>query len=374
MKKSFKGLACAVAFTMSAALLAGCGNSDGFKDSNAMSEKFGAYCELGEYKGLSYEGTDTEITDDMIQEKVNSFIEEYATEEDVTEGTANNGDTVNIDFVGSIDGVEFDGGSTEGAGYDLELGAGGMIDGFEEQIVGHDVGENFDIKVTFPEDYGNTDLNGKEAVFNITINSLKTKTYPEYNDEFVAANTDYTTCDEYEASVKTELEAEYAESDKSAKRSSIIQLVIDNTTINEFPTQETEALINETIEDVKNAATSYGYDYETYVTAVYGMDSEESFKEFVGEQAKNFLEEKIIICAIADAEGIEVSKDDIEEYANKLVEQYQLESREALDQYYDSDDLMYYTLAEKVADWLIDNNTAVAPAEDEAEELEVETE
>lgn len=372
MKKSLKGMACVLTLSMSAALLAGCGSNKGFKDSNAMSAKFAKYCELGEYKGVDYEGYDTVVTDDMVSEEIDDFVHGFATEDTVTSGKVEMGDTVNIDFVGSVDGVEFEGGSTQGAGYDLELGAGGMIDGFEDQIAGHNVGESFDINVTFPDDYGNTDLAGQDAVFNITINSLKVETIPEYNDEFVAANTDFETCADYEASVKEEITAEVEESDRMSKRSSVISVVVENAKIDEFPTQEAEELVNETIEDVKKAADSYGYDYSTYVTAVYGMQSEESFKDFVSEQVRSFLEEKIVICAIADAEGIEVSKTEIEDYANELIETYQLENREALDEYYDADDLMYYALAEKVGDWLIDKNNAVQPEEDELEEIDSE--
>ena len=129
------------------------------------------------------------VSDASLNSYINeNVLSQFATTEQVTDRAAEDGDTVNIDFVGSIDGVEFEGGSTQGSGYDLVLGSGAFIPGFEDQIVGHTPGESFDVQVTFPEDYGKEELNGKAAVFKTTLNYISVKVTPELSDEWVAEN------------------------------------------------------------------------------------------------------------------------------------------------------------------------------------------
>jgi len=304
MKKGFKKLGVAMSFVLCATMAVGCSKSTK-KMQEDMIDKYASYCQLGEYKDIAYEKTETEITDEVISSQVNYYLSSYAVTESVTTGTTKNGDTVNIDFLGTVDGVAFDGGSTDGMGYTLTLGAGTMIDGFEEQIVGHDVGETFDIEVTFPENYGNAELAGVDAVFEITINSIEVSTLPDYNDDFIAANTDYATVAEFEQAITDSIK----ESDDSANKTAIIDKIIATTTIEKYPEKEMQKLIDTTIKEVTDEASSYGYDLATYVSARYGM-SEEYFRNYVSGVAEDFMQEKIVICAIADAEGITVTEDE----------------------------------------------------------------
>ena len=363
----FKKVSGVLALTMGLALLSGCGKSQKAQQKD-MIKKYSEYCTLGDYKGVEYVETKTEITDDMVTNKVNSLISQYTTEEEVKEGTTKSGDKVNIDFVGKVNGTEFEGGNSNGAGYDLVLGSGSMIPGFEDQIIGHKVGETFDIKVSFPDDYpANQDLAGKPAVFTTTINSLKIEHVPDYTDEFVASNTDAASIEEYEKQVKDELTETYKESDDTANKSAIMEKIIDNTTFKEYPEKEMKSIIDKTIEDTTNQAQQYGYDLQTFVTTYYGFSTEDAFREYVSEIAENYMKEKIVVCAIAKAEDIKTTDDDIKAFKEKMMKNYNLTKESELDEMYTEEDYIYYALAEKVSAFLIENGTPTEATETDAE-------
>ena len=319
-------------------------------------DKYAAYGKLSDYKGLEYTEAKTEITDEMVQDQVDAFLSAYATEtENILVGTTENGDTVNIDFVGSIDGVEFEGGSSNNAGYTLTLGSGTMIEGFEEQIVGHDVGEVFDINVTFPDNYGSTDLAGKDAVFEITINYIINEIVPDYTDEFVAANTEYATIEEFEQSIRDNLAENYAQYDKTVNANVLLEMVISSTTIEGLPDSEVDSMVEGTMTDTEAVAQSYGYDLATYVNLVYGMSSEEEFKNYVHEMATDYVTEKIVICAIAKEENIIVSDEEIADYKAMMMEQTGYSDEATFNSVYPNEEVMYFALAEKVQEFIVTN-------------------
>lgn len=365
MKKQFKILGVALSLTMGVTMLTGCGKKVAGVDQVDMIDKYAAYCVLPEYKGLEYTATTSTVTDADVQSQIDYMLSNYQTTNQIKEGTVKEGDNVNIDFVGSIDGVEFEGGNSGGAGYDLVLGSGSMIPGFEEGIIGHDVGETFDIDVTFPDDYGNVDLAGQPAVFAITINYISETILPEYNDAFIASYTDASTVAEYEESVRNDLVEQYAESDKSYNQSAIMQALIDTTTFNEYPQQEMQELIDKTISEEQRKADSYGYSLGDYVSAAYGFADEDSFRKYVQGLAEDYMKEKIAVCAVAKAADIQVTKDEVDAYRQKLMDYYGFTDKADLEGYYTDEDIVYYALAEKVVDFLLENGTPVeATAED----------
>lgn len=372
MKKQIKGLSLVLAMTMGVAVMSGCGKKINGVDQEKMVDKFAAYCDLPEYMGIEYEQTKTEVTDADVQSQVNSLLTEYGTTEQITTGKVQAGDNVNIDFVGSIDGVEFEGGNSQGAGYDVVLGSGSMIPGFEEGIMGHEVGESFDIDVTFPEDYGNEELNGKDAVFAITINYISHENLPEYNDAFVASYTDAATIEEYEASVREDLEKSNAEADKSYNQSAIMQALIEATTYNEYPEEEMKKLIDETVGQVQEQADEYGYALSDYVSAAYGFATEDAFREYVSTTVQDYMKEKIVICAVAKDAGITVSKDEVEDYKKKMMDNYGYTEEKELEEYYKDEDILYYALAEKVVDYLLENGTPVEATATDATVTDIE--
>lgn len=355
--KKFKSVSYALILTLGLTTLCGCGKKKEVSQ-ESMVDKYAAMCELGEYKGIQFEETKTEVTDDMLDYQINSLLSNYSTSEQVTSGKAEMGDTVNIDFVGSVDGVEFNGGNTQGAGTDLTLGSGSYIDDFEDQIVGHEVGETFDVNVTFPENYGKEELNGKDAVFVVTINYIKKTTTPEYTDEFIASNTDASSIKEYEEGLMNDMVEYYAKSDLSSNRAAVMTIVVDNATIKEYPEKESKELIDKTIDSVEAEADSYGYSLADYVVARYGFSDESDFEQYVSDTVEDYLKEKIVVCAIAKAENIEVSDDEIAAKKAEMLENTGMEEDE-FKKYYTDEDVLYYALADKVADFLIENGKGV---------------
>lgn len=355
MNKKKKYAVGVLALSMGLALLSGCGKDKGMKPED-MIDKYSAMCTLGEYKGIEYTAAVTEVTDDMVQAQVDNLLSQHSVAEPLVSGKVQSGDIVNVDFVGSVDGVEFEGGSTQGQGTDLTLGQGRMIPGFEEGIIGHEVGESFDIDVTFPDVYeNNPDLAGKDAVFKITINSCQRVTYPEYTDEFVASYTDAASREEYETNTRNSLEEYYNNTNKNTNRTAVMTVIINNTTITEYPEQEMQQLVDDTVKNVEDEAKTYGYDLEMYVTAVYGMASEEAFVNYISGLIEDYLKEKIVVCAIAKAENIEITDEDIEAAEKMVMEAYGIDDTEELYEQYTKDDITYYAIAEKVFDFVVEN-------------------
>ncbi len=359
MKKQFRALGYVLSLALGMTMLTGCGKKVDGVDQQGMIDKYAAYCDLPDYKGLEYTETKSTVTDADVRNKIDSLLQQYATKTQVKEGTVADGDNVNIDFVGSIDGVEFEGGNSNGAGYDLTLGSGSMIPGFEDGIVGHKVGETFNIKATFPENYGKDELNGKEADFKITINYLTQTELPEYNDAFVASYTDATSILEYEDSVRKDLVEQYEQSDKSQNESAIMQVLVEKTTYNEYPQQEMQDLIDKSIAQQEQAASSYGYSLGDYVTARYGFSDEDSFRQYIQGLAEDFIKEKIAVCAVAKDTGITVTKEEVDNYKKKIMDYYSYEDESKLEENYSSEDIVYYALAEKVVDFLLENGKGV---------------
>lgn len=375
MKKQFRALGYVLSLALGMTMLTGCGKKVDGVDQQSMIDKYAAYCDLPDYKGLEYTETKSTVTDADVKSKIDSLLEQYATKTQVKEGTVKEGDNVNIDFVGSLDGEEFEGGNSNGQGYDLTLGSGSMIPGFEDGIIGHKIGETFNIKATFPENYGKDELNGKEADFKITINYKTDTQLPEYNDEFVASYTDAASILEYEDSVRKDLVEQKDESDKSQNESAIMKVLVEKVTYNKYPEQEMQDLIDKSIAQQEQAASSYGYSLGDYVTARYGFRSEDDFRDYVKGLAEDYMKEKIAVCAVAKDAKITVSKEEVDNYKKKIMDYYSYEDESKLNENYSSEDLVYYALAEKVVDFLLENGKPVeATATDAAvQSTEAET-
>ena len=191
------------------------------------------YVTLPEYTGIEIDYYTHNISDEELQTTLDSVMANYASAEQITDRAVEDGDTVNIDYVGSIDGVEFDGGSTGGAGTSVTIGVTSYIDDFLEQLIGHKPGETFDVEVTFPEDYGQEDLNGKDAVFVTTINYIEGEMItPELTDEFVVTNFQ----SYYGWSTAEEMKEAYRASMKdSAEQNFVVNYLVENSTISEVP-------------------------------------------------------------------------------------------------------------------------------------------
>lgn len=259
-----------------------------------------------DYNSIKVPAEEAEVTDEEFDAYVSdNILAGYAEAVEVTDRAVEDGDTVNIDYVGSIDGEEFTGGTAEG--YDLTIGSGAFIDGFEEQIIGHEIGEEFDIEVTFPDPYQkNPDMAGKEAVFKITLNSISTTVNPELNDEFVAENfPDYASAEAF----LTEIRADYT---KNKQTSYVWNYVLENSTVSEVPEQLIENYIEQQVQLYKYMAYSYSMTYEDLLS-YYGTTPEE-FEATEREYANSDLSTMLISQAICEKESIGIEDGDATKY------------------------------------------------------------
>ena len=266
---------------------------------------------LGSFKGLEIAKQDTSVSDADVESRIQSELEASAELVEV-DREAKTGDTVNIDYVGTKDGVAFEGGTAQG--YDLELGSHAFIDGFEDGLIGAKKGEKRDLNLTFPENYGAEELAGQSVVFAVTVNSVKEKRIPELTDAWVEENTlgEQKTVDEYRKAVRGELETSAEESAKSAALQELMQKVVDNSTF-ELDPEAVTFQYNELWDMYDQYAQMYGTTIENYFS-MYGMTVEQA-KEELQAYAEEICKSKLIVKEIFEKEGMSLSAEDEEAVA-----------------------------------------------------------
>lgn len=276
--------------------------------------------EIDGYKGIEIEKKSTEVTDELIDKEIEQVRERNSRLVTVEDRAAENGDTAVIDFEGFVDGEAFEGGKSEG--YNLSLGSGNFIPGFEEQIVGHKAGEEFSIFVTFPEEYQAEELQGKEAEFKIVLHEIKTKELPEVDDEFVQDVSDKETLEEYKEELRETVgkrlvdEAEKDVDDKIAEK--LMELVQG-----EIPDAMYENQTNDMIRDFESRLRSQGLDMDTYMRYM-GMDVN-ALKGMYRTDAEKRVKLRLALETIAKKENIEVTEADLDEEYGKLAETYKMD-------------------------------------------------
>lgn len=269
---------------------------------------------LGEYKNIEVEALSTVVTDALIDERVNKMLVTKA-ENVLKEGPIENGDTAVIDFEGSIDGVPFQGG--KGENYDLEIGSGSFIPGFEEQLVGMITGETRNINVTFPKDY-HQELAEKEATFKVLVHEVKTKQYPTLDDEIVEdlEIDGVKTKEEYLAYLKTTIQKELDTAAENHVINTIVKTVIDNSQA-DIPTSIIEREVEEAVKRVEAQAKQYGVPAEMLLQ-YSGVQSMDEYKEKSREYIRNDIMKELCFEEIAKLENIEVSNEEVIEEYNSL--------------------------------------------------------
>lgn len=328
------------------------------------------YVELGEYKGLTVKIAPIEVTDEEILTQIKANAGSDALE-DVTEGTVEEGDTANIDYVGKLDGEAFDGGTAKG--YDLEIGSGTFIDGFEEGLVGVKIGDTVDLTLTFPENYASEELAGKETVFTVTVNSVKRM--KELTSDLVSTITDgeYTDVDAYKESVKETLMKSKEDSRDSEIKSDILSQISENSTIKDYPQEMLDYGLTNMQNAYKQMASQYDMEYADLLQNYFGM-TEEQFDEEALNVVKQNLDAEMYLKAIAEKEGIEVSDDDYEAACQRYADTYGYDSVDDLKAAYDEDTIRISALQDKVLDFLEENSTIEETTETETEAAEESTE
>ncbi|HBI93926.1 MAG TPA: trigger factor [Terrisporobacter glycolicus] len=278
--------------------------------------------ELGEYKGVEVEKVEETINEDAVTAKLEEMREKGSRLVSVEREIAN-GDTVNIDFEGFDGEVAFEGG--KGENYDLVIGSGSFIPGFEEQLVGKKVGEELEVNVTFPEEYHAENLAGKPVVFKVKVNDVKVKELPELNDEFAADTTEFNTLEELTADVKAKVEAEAAEAAKNELRNRVIEKVVANTEV-EVP----EAMVKNEIEN-QMMELNYQLQYQGFGMEQFLQMTGKTMEEFKAEFTANRRDEAVknvktslVIEAIAKAEDVQVNEEEVDAEVQKMAEAYNM--------------------------------------------------
>ena len=272
---------------------------------------------LGDYKGLEIEAVPDEVSDEMIENEIDKQRHLNARHINIDDRAAEDGDKVNIDFEGKVDGVAFEGGSAEDQ--ELELGSGSFIPGFEEGIVGHEIGETFDIDVKFPEDYFNEDLKGKDAVFTITLNSIAVEELPEVDDEFIKDISEFDTVDEYKADLKKQKTEEVEANAKNIRMDRALEAAAANATV-DVPEVMVNNAIDEQIRSMDNNMRSQGLQLEQYLQML--GQSLDDFKDSMRPDAEKEVLKSLVLEAIVEAEKFEISDDEVEAYAREMSERY----------------------------------------------------
>lgn len=274
------------------------------------------YVTIAEYKGIALDHSVAEVTDENVEKRVAQNLQGKSEEVTDRDAVIQNGDTATINFVGTKDGVAFEGGTANN--YDLVIGSGTMIPGFEEGILGMKKGETKDITVTFPENYQSSELAGQEAVFQITVQSFKRP--PELTDTWAAANTDYKTADEYRASVRTQLEQEAQDQAENSLRSTAWTTVYSNSEVVEYPEKDIEGATQEFRSQIEAYAKQGNMELEDFVES-QGV-SMDDFEAQCQQYAQNKVKQNLIIQGIMDAEGMTLEDEESLAIQNELVEKY----------------------------------------------------
>ena len=318
---------------------------------------------LGQYKGIEATRETVAVSDEDVNAEVESARKRNARKVSV-EREAQMGDTANIDFDGFLNGERFDGGKAEG--YDLELGSNSFVPGFEEQIVGMQIGEEKDLDITFPEEYVE-DLAGKAVVFKVKLNSLTVSELPELDDEFAKDVSEFDTLDEYKADIRANLEKRRQDEAEEKVRSEIMHKAAENMTV-EIP----EVMVQEKVEEIlRNYAANFGLNSRDMEYAqllqMMGLD-ENTINVSIRPGAQVQVKNDLLIEAVIKAENIEVTDEEVEEYLNKVAESIQAQPEEVKN-YFGLEFLAGERKKEKATNLIIDSAviTEAAPEEEKAE-------
>lgn len=322
---------------MSSASLAGC--SGGNQASNE-------YVTVAGYKGIEIDDIDEpEVTDEEVDTYINSLLVGYSTQE------VKAGDVVNIDYVGVMDGEQFDGGSSQGV--DLEIGSNTFIPGFEDSIVGHKAGDTFDFNGKFPDDYRIEDLKGRDVVFTITVNHINGDVdVPELDDELVATLSDSAkTVDAYKKEIKKQLEENKQSDYESQLQSLAWDAVLEKAEIEKYPEDKLEEYSSMMMDQYESYAKDCDMELEEMLQSFYQM-SLDDFKEQVDTAAKESIKQELVAEAIAKAEKLEPTDKELDEEFEKLAKDYGYADVDALREVADDDTLRSIVIQNRVREFL----------------------
>ena len=272
---------------------------------------------LGKYKGVEVEKTDVSVSDEEVEAELSAEQEKNASYNEITDRPAADGDKVNLNFEGFVDGVAFEGG--KGEDYPLTIGSGSFIPGFEEQLVGAEIGKEIEVNVTFPENYQSAELAGKPAVFKCTVLKITEKVLPELNDEFADDVSEFSTLEEYKADIRKNLEVKKEEKARTEKENKVIDAIIADSEI-EIPEPMLKAQQEQIVDEFAQRLQSQGLNIDQYFSYIGG--SREKMMEEVKDQADKRIRTRLVLEEIVKAENIVATEEDFDTELGKLAEAY----------------------------------------------------
>lgn len=339
-----KTLALGLTVVMMAGLLSGCGNTS---SEYLLDVKYSQYVKLCNYKGVEATRVKFDVTEDDVQGQIEENLYDYVTYDVVTNRGIENGDYANIDYAATLDGEEAE--DYSGEGEDILVGEGYIYPEVEEALVGMKTGEDKTVEVSLTDEYAEEEDVGKKLSVKVTLNEISVENVPEYNEEFVKENTDFETMEEYEEAVKKELQESKEEEYKYAAAEEIMAYLIDNSEFDGYP----QELYDECKENYDSSneyyASMYGMELQDYLD-MFGLD-EETQKQEIEEN----VQYEIVVGAIAQAEEIDCTEQEIADFIKEVYADYGYESEDAFSADYSDDEIGYELIYEKVMDLLYEN-------------------
>ena len=306
--------------------------------------------ELGKYKGIEIKKIEYTTSDKDIEHELGHMAERNARLVTIEDRTVEKGDITTIDFDGSIDGVQFDGGKAEN--HELEIGSNTFIPGFEDQIIGMKLEEEKDIKVKFPDDYFSKDLAGRDAVFKVKLHEIKKKELPKIDDEFAKDVSEFDTLEELKNSIKEKLDTENAEKAKYETEEAAIKVVCDNTKL-DIPNGMIEMEIDNMVRDMETRLSYQGLNLQQYLQ-IMGK-TEEDIRANFKEQAEKSVKSRLVLEAIVKAEKIEATPDEVTDKVKEMAKQYGRKEEELLENAQLKDYISESLKTEKAIDFIVKN-------------------
>lgn len=331
-------------------------------------EVYKQYLTLPEYKGIevTVDRSVLEVSDDDVESYISQLLSQTATSETLTEGVTATGDTVTLDYSGLLNGEAFSGGTATDTTY--TIGSKKFITDLDEGLVGLTVGQEYNIPCTFPSDYATSDLAGKDVIFVVTVKSIQKTTIPDLTDSWVKENAEamgieVATVEELRVFVRDYLETQAESEYSSSKYQAVYEKLSESLSPSGYPQEELDSLVDTLKSNVQSEFDSYGSvygieDLDSYLSQVYGFDSQDDFNEYAVEYAQQYLLEKMVLTLIASNENISVSADEINDMGAQLADYYGYDDyQEILDTYGNemNAEVGYEVLYQKVQTYLNDN-------------------
>lgn len=307
---------------------------------------------LGEYKGIEVKQVSAEVTEEDVETEINKMQEQNARMVTVEDRPVSDKDSILLNFCGSVDGVEFEGGKAEN--YSLVVGSNTFIPGFEEQLIGMNAGDSKDVVVTFPEDYHSEDLKGKEAVFAVEINEIKETQLPKIDDEFVKDTTEFETLEELKNDIRAKAAENKKKSAEDAMKNEVVEKLAENIEV-EIPEVMVKNEVDNMLKDFENNLRYQGMDLNTYYQ--YTGTSKEILEDQMKEDAEKRVRISLAVDAVSKSEGVEATEEDMEAEYKKMADIYKLEVEKIKEIFQNSQDeaIKSTIVARKTVDLLLEN-------------------